>query len=323
VTLHATVPLTNDREKYDDFSLHYFYDESNMLEINDIEKIDFTHVIPSQFSQGYYSGTSWFKIELTNHSDKENFVLYFTEPFWSKFDLYTENNRLWDVQKNGLDIALKERSIQNNNPSYKLHILPGQNATYYIKGQTRSGHIGEFKILTEEEFFRPNRISITDTYIVFAAILLIIVLFNIYNLVVIKDLVFAYYIAYILSFIVFIGMKSGYYLSLGFPGWSQGLHVVGSIVVVFLILFSGHFLELKKHMPLMDKLFKISVAVFLLFALLISQDLPYSCLLFNIYSSLFFSLLLIVAIKSWYAGLIGARYYLIAHAYYGYDDTRL
>lgn len=312
VTLHATITLTNEKQKYDNFSIHYFYDESNSLDINNIEKTNFTNVITNQFSQGYYSGTAWFKIDLKNHSDNEDFILYFTEPFWSKLDLYSKNNGSWDIQKNGLDISLKDRSLQNNNPTYKLHIAPGEGATYYIKGLTLSGHIGEFKILTQEEFFRPNRVSVTDIYIIYICILFIIVIFNIYSLIVIKNRVFAYYIAYILSFIVFIGMKSGYYLSLGFTGWSEGLHVVGTIVVIFLVLFSGSFLELQKRMPLVNKLFNISAVIFLLFALLISQNVPYSCLLFNIYSSLFFALLLIVAIKSWYQGLIGARYYLIA-----------
>ncbi len=312
VTLHATVTLTNEKTKYDNFSLHYFYDESALLDINDIEKTNFTDVIPSQFSQGYHSGAAWFKIDITNQSDNENFVLYFTEPFWSKLDLYTKNNGSWDIQRNGLDISLKERSIQENTPAYKLHLMSGESVTYYVKGQTISGHIGEFQIFTTEEFYRPNRFSITDKYIFYTALLFIIVLLNIYNLIIIKERIFAYYIAYILSFIVFIDMKSGFYLSLGFSGWSEGLHVVGTFVVLFLVLFSGRFLELKKRMPLIDKFFKISVAVFLLFALLISQNVPYSSLIFNIYSSFVFTLLLIVAIKAWYQGLISARYYLIA-----------
>ncbi|HSR74637.1 MAG TPA: EAL domain-containing protein, partial [Sulfurovum sp.] len=166
--------------------------------------------------------------------------------------------------------------------------------------------------MTEEEFFRPSRVNVTDVYIVYAAIICIIVLFNLYNLIIIKHSIFAYYIAYILSFIVFLSMKSGFYLSLGFPGWSEGLHTVGTIVVMFLVLFSAKFLELQQRMPLMDRFFKISAAIFLLFALLISQNVPHVCLTFNIYSSLFFTLLLVVAIKSWYQGLIGARLYLIA-----------
>ena len=312
VTLHASVTLTNEEPKYDNFTIQYFYDESNMLDIKDIEKTDFTNVIPSQFSQGYYSGTAWFKIDLTNHSDNEDFILYFTEPFWSKLDLYTKKNDSWTIQKNGLEIRLKERSIQENSPAYKLHLYPGESATYYIKGKTISGHIGEFQIFTQKEFFRPSRISITDKYIIYIGLLFIIILLNIYNFIVIKDRIFAYYIAYILSFIVFICMNSGFYLSYGFSGWSEGLHVVGTFVVFFLVLFSGRFLELKKRMPLIDKLFKFSAGIFLLFVLLISQNIPYSSLLFNIYSSLFFTLLLVVAVKVWYQGLIGARYYLIA-----------
>ncbi|WP_223890772.1 EAL domain-containing protein [Sulfurovum sp. TSL6] len=312
MTSYPAVTLTDKKEQYDHFTLYYYYDHSNTLDINTIEKIDFTKVIPSQFSQGYYTGTAWIKLHVTNHSDNEDYVLYFTEPFWSTLDLYTKNNDAWDIQKNGLNVRLQERSIQNYNPAYKLHISPNESATYYIKGKTDSGHIGEFKILTEEEFFRPNRIDITDIYIIYAGILFIIVLFSMYNLIIIKNRIFAYYIAYILSFIVFIAMKSGFYLELGFSGWSEGLHVVGTIVVLFLVLFSGRFLELQKRMPMIDKLFKISAAVFLLFALLISQDIPYACLMFNIYSSLFFTLLLVIAVKAWYQGLIGARYYLIA-----------
>ena len=312
VTLHATVTLTDKKVKYDNFSLHYFYDESYLLDINDIEKTDFTHPIANQFSQGYYPAKAWFKINLTNHSKNEDFVLYFTEPFWSKLDLYTENNGSWNVQKNGLDINLKERSIQDNNPAYKIHLPSGESATYYIKGQTLSGHIGEFQIFTQEEFYRPNRISVTDIYIIYASLLLIIILVNIYSLIIIKDRVFAYYIAYILSFIVFIGMKSGYYLGLGFSGWNEGLHTVGALLVLFLVLFSGRFLELNKRMPAFDKFFKVSAVIFLLFAISIALDIPFSSLIFNIYSSFFFTILLIVAIKVWLQGYISAKYYLIA-----------
>ncbi len=312
VTSYATVTLTYETDKYDHFTLRYFYDESSTLGIHDIEKLECTKVIPNQFSQGYYSGTAWFKLNVTNHSDIEDYVLYFTEPFWSTLDLYTKMNDTWTIQKNGLKVSLQERSIQNYNPAYKLHILPGESTTYYIRGQTLSGHIGEFKIFTKEEFFRPNRIDISDIYIIYVSILFIIILFSMYNLIVIKNRIFAYYIAYILSFIVFIAMKSGFYLEFGFPGWSQGLHVVGTIVVFFLVLFSGRFLELKTRMPMIDKLFRVSAAIFLLFALLISQDTPFACLAFNIYSSLFFTLLLVVAVKALYQGLIGARYYLIA-----------
>lgn len=311
VSLYA-VTLTDEKVKYDNFTLHYFYDESNQLTIDDIEKTDFKTIIPNQFSQGYFPGTAWFKIDITNQSSNEEFILNFTEPFWTYLDLYSKDDGSWSIEKNALDIPLKERSVESTNPAYKLHLKTNESKTYYIKGETLSGHIGEFQIFTQKEFFRPSRISIIDIYIIYIFILFIIVLFNIYSLIVIKHRVFLYYIAYVVSFIIFICMKSAFYLTYGFTGWSEGLHVVGAIVVMLLVVFSDSFLELNKRMPLTDKIFKVSAALFLLFAVLISQNVPYSSLVFNIYSSLFFTLLLIVAIKAWYQGLVGARYYLIA-----------
>ena len=73
--LHATVTLTDKNLEYDNFSIHYFYDESTKLDINDIETTHFDKVIPNQFSEGYYEGTAWFKIELTNRSKNKDFVL--------------------------------------------------------------------------------------------------------------------------------------------------------------------------------------------------------------------------------------------------------
>ncbi len=312
VVISAAVTLTDEKLQYDDFALHYFYDDSNLLNIQDIEKINFTHILPSQFSLGYHTGTSWFKIDLKNQSNHEEFVLYFTEPLWTKLDLYTKENTEWTVHKNGLDIGLKERTIQDNNPAYELHLLPGESTTYYIKGETISGHIGEFQIFTAEEFFRPSRISITKMYFMYASVLFIIILLNIYNLIVIKDRVFAYYIAYIISFIVFIGMNCACYLDFGFKGWPEGLHVVGTFVLIFLLLFSSRFLELKERMPSVDMIFKIAIMIFLLFAILISQNIPYSSLMFNIFSSFFLTFLLMVAVKIWLQGYMSAQYYLIA-----------
>jgi|GEM_PF-1593383 len=309
---YATLTLTDEKQSYDNFTLHYLFDQHNELDINDIAQKDFKDLIQNQFTQGYHTAAAWFKLELVNNSANDEFILYFTEPFWTKLDLYTQSNGSWSVQKNALATPLKERSVQNCNPSYKIDLKSGESKTYYLRGETLSGHIGEFKVFTQEEFYRPSRLDITDIYIIYAAILFVIILFNIYNFVIVRHRVFAYYIAYIISFIVFIAMKSGFYLTLEIPGWSEGLHVVGTIVVMFLVLFSGRFLELYKRMPTIDKIFKISAGVFLLFALLISMNVPYSSLVFNIYSSLFFTLLLVVSIKVLFQGLIGAKYYLIA-----------
>jgi len=307
-----SLTLIDKEIKYDNFTLHYLYDESSSLTIQDIQTKNFTTTIPSQFTKGYRAGNSWFKIDINNKSKNENFILYFTEPIWSEFDLYSKIDNKWNVQKNGLNINLVNRSIEDNNPAFRIFIKSGENKTYYIKGNTLSGHIGEFQVFTQKEFFKPSRISITQWYIVYSLVLFSILILNTYNFLVTRERIYAYYIAYIATFIVFSNMKSASYLSLGFSGWKEGLHVIGALLLMFLNLFSGKFLKLQDYMPLINKIFKLYAVIFLIFAILISINIPYSSLAFNIVSISFFILLFIVANKIWKKGFIDAKYYLIA-----------
>ncbi len=308
--LNAAILLSDKIQE--DFSIEYFYDDSKLLLIDDIEKVKFTETLSNQFTKGYREGTAWFKLEVHNQSNHEDFILYFTEPFWSALDFYDKHESGWQIQKNGLNIPLEKREINDNVPAFRMHIKPGKMRTYYLRGETISGHIGAFKIFTASEYFRPSRFSLSDFYILYAAVLLVIAILNTYSFVVTRNRVYAYYIGYIVTFIVFTCMKSTSYLRAGVPGWDEGLHTVGAILVAFLALFSGRFLDLHKHMPTIDTVFKTSILIFFIFAGLIALNFPYSSFIFNIYSSFFFALLLYVAIKMWQSGHVTARYYLIA-----------
>ena len=94
VGLYAAVIINDNKQLYNDFALHYFYDESNQLTIDEIEKKDFTDLISNQFTKGYRYGTAWFKIDITNKSNHTDLVLYFTEPFWTTLDLYSKKNAI-------------------------------------------------------------------------------------------------------------------------------------------------------------------------------------------------------------------------------------
>ena len=137
-------------------------------------------------------------------------------------------------------------------------------------------------------------------------------LLNVYNLIITKERLYVYYVAYILTFIIFTSMKSASYLSFGFSGWSQGLHTIGALLITFLVLFSGRFLKLYKYMPQTDTIFKFSSVLFFILSMLIAIDLPYSSLVFNVTSAIFLAILFITAMKVWSQGFIDAKYYLIA-----------
>lgn len=311
-TSQASIVITDDTKMTSDFSLFYLYDEKSHLTIKEIADTNFTQTVPSQFALGYKAGTAWFKITIENRSKNSNFILYFTEPFWDDFDLFESSEDGWISQHNGLLESLRERVIEDTCPAFSLQLKSGESKTYYIKGQTVNSQIGAFKLYTEKEFYRPSRLTLNTFYLFYSGVLFIVIILNFFLLVEMKEPIYAYYIGYVSSFILFISMFSGSYLLLGFSGWSSGLHTVGTVVMTFMALFSATFLELKKYFPRMNTLFKLFTATFILLGLLISQNTPYVTLIFNILSALFITFLFFLAVQIWLLGKIKTRCYLIA-----------
>lgn len=308
----SSIVITNAEKRYTHFSLAYLYDESNTLTIQDVSKTSFKHTIPNQFALGYKEGTAWFKLTLTNQSKNTDFILYFTESFWTDFDLFEPTDHGWKQHHNGLINPLKKRAIEDNSPAFFLNLKYGESKTYFIKGRTINSHIGSFKLYTEHEFFRPSRWTLNTFYLFYSGILFIIILLNIFLYLEMKERLYAYYIGYVFSFIVFISIFSGSYLSFGLNGWPEGLHTLGTPVMAFMALFSSEFLQLKKYMPKIHTAIKASAVLLVVFAILINEHTPHINLIFNIYSVFLLGFLFGMAIWIWRQGLIQTRYYLIA-----------
>jgi len=309
------VTLDNSTTKLDDFTIEYYYDKTSTHTINDINLQNFSSS-NNQFTFGYLDGDIWFKIKINNQSEHDKFILYFSEPLWQKLDLYTLKDNLWNVSKSGLLVPLEKREISDVNPAFKLNIVPNSEHTFYVNAKTVSGQIGEFQIFSEQEYYRPFRFSITNAYLLYSAALLVVLILNLYLLYKRKENIYIFYVGYIISFIVWIATLSGIYLLFGFSPWNEALHVTGTWVLIFLVLFSLEFLELKERSHNMYKLFMLFALFFVLSGILISLKVPYSSLAFNVVAFLFFILLLVISIKVYLSGHLKMRYYLLALVVY-------
>ena len=306
-----SLTLKEGQNKYTNFTVYELYDKENILTIQDMPSKHFEPT-PSQFSFGYLKETRWFKVVLTNATKNENFILSFSEPLWKEFDFFSLKNGVWNVTKAGLSIPIKKRQINDKNPAFFLKLSPNQTQTFYIRGQTDSGQLGAFELFTQKEFFNPSRFDLTDVYLFFIVFLFIIAFFNIYLFSAKKEKLYALYIAYIFSMIIWLSVKSGLYLILDIDGWNHGLHVTGTLVVALLALFSCEFLELKKRFLKMYYIFYNFALLFFILAFAIAFDINHASLVFNLTSTIFFTILMFVSIKVWREGHLEMRYYLIA-----------
>jgi signal transduction histidine kinase len=308
----ASIVISENTGQISNFSLPFIYDEKSLLTVDKIADQNFTQTIPSQFSLGYKTGTVWFKLTIENKSKESNFILYFSEPFWSTFNLYEPTSSGWKKHKGGLLTPLDERKIEDANPTFPLTVAPGTSKTYFLQGETINAQIGAFTLYSEKEFFRPSRLTLRTFYPFYSGILFIIMILNIFLLIEIRERIYAYYIGYVSAFIAFVTMFNGCYLYIGFQPWEQGLHVIGTVVLAFMALFSKTFLELEKYHPIMNRLFKFFAVSFLTFGILIHLEIPLATLLFNIFSTAFITILLILAVKIWLEGKMPTPFYLIA-----------
>ena len=303
--------LNDDQVRYNNFNLPHLYDASSKLTVEEVSKQRFEPG-PNQFSYGYLDGIRWFKLTLTNTSKNHDFILSFTEPLWEEFDLYSFEDEGWKISHAGLSIPLKQREISDSSPAFRIHVLQGESKTFYVRGQTLSGQIGAFEVFTQKEYFNPSRFGLSDFYLFFIMFLVIIAFFNIYLFVARQEKIYILYILYVFSMIIWLSVKSGLYLTLEIDGWNHGLHATGTLIVLFLTLFSSEFLQLKQRLPLMYTVFNVFALLFLFLGLAISLDVPHASLSFNLISSVFFALLLFISIKVWREGHVQTRYYLVA-----------
>ena len=254
-SLHATLVLNENTQKYDNFLIQYLYDETSSLSIQDIENKPFTHIIPNQFAQGYKYGDAWFKFEVQNTSHYKDFILYFTESTWSTLNFYSKQDSKWVIQKNGLNIPLNKRNIKSSSPAFEIKIPANNTTVFYVKGNTIASQIGEFELYTSKEFYNPNRTTLSEFYIIYAFVLFSFVLLNVYNFIVTKESIYAYYIAYVIVYIAFSSVHGGIYIDFGFPNWHEGLHVLGQLTLFSPLIVFYKVFEPRNNFPFHEKSF--------------------------------------------------------------------
>jgi PAS domain S-box-containing protein len=308
----ATLTITDGKTRYTHFDIAYMVDRTSAMEIDAVSRHADFQTIPSQFTLGYIEEEIWFKVTIKNDSQSSQFVLSLTEPFWDKFTLYDSTPSGWNVQKAGLKTPLSERRIGDAFPVFPLEIEQGTTKSYYINARTVNGCLGSFELYTHEEFFRPGRIDLNVLYLVYASILFLILIINIYLYAVMREKINLYYLGYVATYIVFISMFSSSYLYLGLSGWSHGLHTVGAILLMFMSLFSNTFLDLNKNYPNVARTFKLFTVIFFAFIFLMNTEIPYITLVFNIFAFIFMTSLLVMAIKTSTDKNIQTKFYLYA-----------
>jgi len=316
-SLFATVTIEKDIKVMENFNIKYIYDETRKLSFHKIKQKKFTKIIDSQFTLGYKKGNFWFKIEIKNKSNKKDFVLYFTEPFFEKVDLFVLNDKgKWIKKTNGLFVPLHKRDIYDHNPAFYIDINPNKSKIIYIKTYSKFGTFGEFKIYEKKPFLEQYKSQYMFLYILYFGGIIIIIIFNLFLYIKLKDSIYIFYVGYTLFFLIFIFLFSGIDIYFGLAPWHYRLHSSAPLFALFLILFSGKFLEINKYNKTLQIVFNTIAITFILLSILNFIDIEPWYQVFSSISTVVLVILVSSSIYVWIKGHKTAKYYLLILSLY-------
>lgn len=300
--------------------LTFYEDESNELELADIlsSHISDKLKINPDFSKNQFSteNTYWVKVAIqkTPQSEKR-WLLEFYDQTIDQITAYIPSEDGFRELKLGDQAPFGDRVYSHKNFQIPVSNETSGIATYYfkIKSSQKADIRIAFRSYNRFIYYALNEYFL---YGIFYGMILIISLYNGLIYLAIKEVKYLYYVFYLVSVAIFAACMDGIafqYLWPNHPEWNQPFSGLSSyLIVVFALLFSTHFLNLKRRFPSMHRSFQVILVVkTILFAGGI-MFLP-ALLEIQIYDIIPFFLILFSSIYVWVKGYSVARLFVIAY----------
>ncbi|OUS26240.1 hypothetical protein A9Q99_18575 [Gammaproteobacteria bacterium 45_16_T64] len=208
-----------------------------------------------------FSGSSyWIRFNITfdsNLSEEKEWLLETAYPLLDNLSLYIpQKNGSYITSHSGDSIPFSARDIEYPNPVFRMPSAPGETVTHYLRVKSSSSLQIPLTIWSSSAFAENSgkKLLVLGA---FYGIMMVMILYNFFIYLSIRNKSYLYYILYISSFTLFLASFNGLsfqYLWPNSPRW-------GNIAVPFFISLSGFgaiiftrkFLDTAKITPHLDK----------------------------------------------------------------------
>lgn len=308
--------LNNNTQNYNNFEISYIKDSTNTLTIQDVATLNSFIKHKSNFTFGYIFDTLWIKIDIKNLSKNEDFILSINEQFYEKANIYYEKDSIWQRVANGIFVPLEQRDVKSTKLGFNLHISEDSSQTIYLELKGKYPYFGNITIFTKEYFLKDSFFSINNFIIFVLGVLVIVVIYNLFLYISLKEKVFIYYVCYTFFAINYLINQSSFLVFFDLQHYIYKLNFSTSLVAIFLILFSIEYFEAKEYIKIRLKILQILIVVIGIFTLLMF----YSYTPWNMFINNTFMIIVIVLISSsisiYNKGQKFLKYYILALSIY-------
>jgi two-component system NtrC family sensor kinase len=258
---------TNETLRIDQ-GIFIFKDPSNSLKITDVVKQKFQYLDQRVPNLGITADKIWVKFTIENQSPAEELMLVIDQPALDSITLYNEDhNQLYESSRLGKYKPFSERMINNPNYIFPIRIQKNQRKVFYISVNSTDQIQLPISLGTAKAVF-TNDNNKNILFGIYAGIIAIMILYNLFISFTVKDSSYIYYIIYIF----FVGLTQATFQGYAFKFlWPQSpwLAINSSFLVPFFsgittALFLKRFLQTKKHTPGLNKGINFFIALYFL-----------------------------------------------------------
>lgn len=222
---------------------------------------------------GYDTAAHWFWFEIESESLLPNeWILEIGYPILDEVDVYVflDNGeiRSW---RSGDTISLVHRPIEHYNHLFPIKLIPLQHAHVFIIVRS-AGSIQVPTTLWNKEAFYQEHQRINLLYGIFLGLFLVMILYNFFLFISVKDPSYLLYVLFATSFVLFFMALHGYgyyYIWPNAPGFQQySVFTFISLTLIFLSEFTIRFLKIREQRiwtlwPLLSIQYSAALALFL------------------------------------------------------------
>lgn len=298
--------------------LDYLEDKVGKMEFEQIFRSDKFMPLKKDIANFQVSGSVyWLKITIANKNNDKNNFIEVVQPLLSIVNFYyPDSNNVYKVINGGQNYNFSNRKYKESTGFlYDLDLKPGEEKTYYLKIQ------GHTQILVPVQVITWDRLNTTISnrelwFGVYCGIIIVMVLYNIFIYMSIRDKSYLYYVFHTL----FVGLTQASLLGFTYKYFWPNLPWFGnysnflftSLVSIIGVEFLIHFMHVKKHAPTFFKILKVFQVIyffFLITSLLGYYSETYGAILLT--QSVIAIFILVISVYLYNKGLAEAKYYLI------------
>ncbi len=278
-----TLLLTDSLDKIRiDQKVSILEDASGDLTVEEVSQpimsMQFMPNIEGTLNKGYTNNVYWLRFDVQNAAAEKEWLLEIASSTLDEAILFMPtSDGGYKAQESGRLLPVDEREYYHRNLIFHLDVDEGSSGTFYLRAKS-DGPIQVPLTIWDEKSFHGETRMIIALIGLGIGIISVILGFHLVQFFRIRQLSFLYYSFLVLSILFTISSLTGLTLAFIWPEmiwWNERsiLFFIG-LSTVFLLLFAESFLDIRRHLPWLEKAFKIAILInlILLIGLFINLD---------------------------------------------------